>query len=378
MIQRAAAIDLLLVILPSATSPSYYRIKSYGDVQFGLHTVCVVADKLAKPNGQDQYFNNVALKFNLKLGGQNQLVETGRLGILNEDKTMVVGIDVTHPSPGSVKTAPSIAGMVASIDRHVSQFPGILRVQSEARQEMVSDMKDMLKSRLRLWLTLGKHKTLPENILIYRDGVAETQYQQVLDQELTLFREACKEEYPATAQKAGLPRLTIVVVSKRHHTRFYPTTPGDADRSANAPAGTVVDRGVTEAGSWDFYLQAHAAIQGTARPAHYAVILDEIFRPHYRKKGVPPPYRNVSDVVESLSQALCYTYGRATKAVSICAPVYYAHVLCERARVYLKDVYDATPTGSGAGSVAGWQGGGVIGNDQVLVHERLRNSMFYI
>ncbi|MBE3049475.1 hypothetical protein IMZ48_44650, partial [Candidatus Bathyarchaeota archaeon] len=130
-------LDLLLIILPSANTPVYNLVKKYGDIRHGIHTICVVGEKLAKPNGQDQYFNNVALKFNLKLGGHNQLVEPARLGILTEDKTMVVGVDVTHPSPGSSGAAPSIAGMVASVDGRVSQFPGVLRVQSQARQEMV-------------------------------------------------------------------------------------------------------------------------------------------------------------------------------------------------------------------------------------------------
>ncbi|SPO04369.1 uncharacterized protein DNG_07054 [Cephalotrichum gorgonifer] len=185
---------------------------------------------------------------------------------------------------------------------------------------------------------------------------------------------------PPVDQKAGLPRITIIVVGKRHHTRFYPTTTEDADRGSNAPAGTVVDRGITEASTSDFFLQPHTAIQGTARPAHYIVILDEIFRHRY-KKGVPlpPGHRNISDVVESLCQALCYTYGRATKAVSICAPVYYADILCERGRLYLKDEFDATPEPSTAGSVAGGAGQGrVIGSGAVEAHPKLRNSMFYI
>lgn len=379
LMKRAVGnIDLLLVILPSATSPVYHRVKSLGDLTHGIHTVCVVASKIAKLQGQDQYFNNVALKFNLKLGGHNQLVDPSRLGIVNENKTMVVGIDVTHPSPGSTKAAPSIAGMVASIDKYVSQFPGIIRVQSEARREMVSSITEMLKSRLRLWKELGSHTSFPENILIYRDGVSEGQYQTVIDSELPLLRAACAEVYAPVEKKEGLPRLTIIIVSKRHHTRFYPSTPQDADRFSNNPAGTVVDRGVTESGAWDFYLQSHTAIQGTARPAHYFVVLDEIFRSRY-PRGVPLPHRNVADVVESLSQALCYTYGRATKAVSICAPVYYADILCERARVYLKDVFDASPAASGAGSVAG--GGAAaapIGNAQIEPHQRLRNTMFYI
>lgn len=51
---------------------------------------------------------------------------------------MVVGIDVTHPLPGSSPLAPSVAGMVASIDRWLSQWPAVLSIQSERRQEMVS------------------------------------------------------------------------------------------------------------------------------------------------------------------------------------------------------------------------------------------------
>lgn len=98
--------------------------------------------------------------------------------------------------------------------------------------------------------------------------------------------------------------------------------------------GTVVDRGVTEARNWDFFLQSHAAIQGTARPAHYFVLLDEIFRARYAK-AVPRPFQNVADVFEALTQSMCYTYGRATKAVSLCTPAYYADVVCERARCYL-------------------------------------------
>ena len=161
----------------------------------------------------------------------------------------------------------------------------------------------------------------PENILVYRDGVSEGQYQTVLHEEAPLLRRACEDMYPPVDQKKGLPRLTVVVVGKRHHTRFYVSREGDADRSMNPKPGTVVDRGVTEARNWDFFLQSHAAIQGTARPAHYFVVLDEIFRARYAKT-VPPPFQSTADVLEALTQSMCYTYGRATKAVSLCTPAY--------------------------------------------------------
>jgi hypothetical protein len=371
----AAKLKLLLIILPDTNIPLYNRIKRLGDVKYGIHTICTVGHKLAKERGQDQYMANVALKVNLKLGGNNQLVDEARLSIIREDKTMVVGIDVTHPSPGSGSRAPSIAGMVASVDKSLGQWPATLRIQSEVRKEMVSDLEDMLRTRLELWKTKGGHKEYPENILVYRDGVSEGQYQTVLDEELPLLRKACQKAYSPADQKKGLPRFTIIIVGKRHHTRFYPTQEADGDRSSNPKPGTVVDRNITEARNWDFYLQAHAAIQGTARPAHYFVLIDEIFRQRY--KTLPPAYANMADVVEDLTQALCYTFGRATKAVSICTPAYYADILCERARCYLSSVFD-TPAQSVAASVAESEAGAGASQDDLRIHTNLKDTMFYI
>jgi eukaryotic translation initiation factor 2C len=368
---------LLLVIIPYIDSSIYNRVKFACDVKEGLLNVCTLGQKLAKAN--DQYFANVALKFNLKLGGQNQRLDNVKLGIIAEGKTMVVGIDVTHPSPGSASNAPSVAGIVASIDQWLGQWPADLQLQ-QARQEMVSGLDGLLQSRLRLWAKNNKGR-LPENILIYRDGVSEGQYEIVLDQELPLLRKACKETYPATDSQKGLPHMSIIIVGKRHHTRFYPTREQDADRFSNPQNGTVVDRGVTEARNWDFYLQAHTAIQGTARPAHYFTVLDEIFR----DQKVQYPFQSAADALEDLTHNLCYLFGRATKAVSICPPAYYADLVCERARCYLSRLFDGSPGATPGGSVSeGGGGGGGAGTGQdpdashVRIHEKVRDSMFYI
>jgi len=387
VIQLAASnnLQLLFIVLPESNTPLYDMIKTCGDVKYGVHTICAVGRKLIAQKGQEQYLCNVALKFNLKLGGNNQMLDNSRLGIINEDATMIVGIDVTHPSPGSSSVAPSVAGMVASIDKHLGQWPAILRIQPEARQEMVADLAMMLKTRLDLWKTKGRHPSLPANILVYRDGVSEGQYEQVLEKEVPLLRKACEGIYPPSDQKKGLPRFTVVVVGKRHHTRFYPTREADADRSANPRPGTVVDRGVTEARSWDFFLQSHAALQGTARPAHYFVVLDEIFRhrrqPQQQQQGGPAPPGQaapVADTLEEVTQSLCYMFGRATKSVSICTPAYYADIVCERARRYLSRVFDPHDS-SATPSVAGSATGSAQRQDQeVEIHARLKDSMFYI
>jgi eukaryotic translation initiation factor 2C len=370
--------QLLLVIIPYVDSSIYNRVKFACDVKEGLLNVCTFGPKFAKAN--DQYFANVALKFNLKLGGRNQYLDNVKLGIISEGKTMVVGIDVTHPSPGSASNAPSVAGIVASVDQWLGQWPADLQIQ-QAQQEMVSGLDGLLKSRLRLWAKKNKGH-LPENILIYRDGVSEGQYEIVLDQELPLLRKACKESYPASDSQKGLPHMSIIIVGKRHNTRFYSVREQDADRSSNPQNGTIVDRGVTEALNWDFYLQAHTAIQGTARPAHYFIVLDEIFR----DRKVHYPLQNAADALEDLTHNLCYLFGRATKAVSICPPAYYADLVCERARCYLSKLFDGSPGATPGGSVSDGGGGGGRGGgagpepdaNHVRIHENVRDSMFYI
>ncbi|KAI0448191.1 ribonuclease H-like domain-containing protein [Xylaria telfairii] len=369
----ARKMRLLFVVLPATQMPLYNRLKYLADVKYGIHTICSVRSKMTA-KGQDQYLRNEALKANLKLGGQNHSVQSEGLKLISENKTMIVGIDVTHPSPGSSPNAPSISAMVASVDSQLNQWPGTLRVQSTKREEMVSDLKEMLKSRLTLWSSKRQPRTYPENILVYRDGVSEGQYSAVLDNELPQLREACKEIYPAIDQAKGIPRMTLVIVGKRHHTRFYTTNAADTDKSGNPKSGTVVDRGVTEARNWDFFLQSHAAIKGTARPAHYFVLIDEIFRQFCGKK------KNVADELQMTTQSLCYTFGRATKAVSYCAPAYLADILCERGRCYYYKLYDgstddATSVDGGARSNADANAPSL---SEISIHERLKDSMFYI
>ncbi len=48
-----------------------------------------------------------------------------------------------------------------------------------------------------------------------------------------------------------------------------------------------------------------------------------------------------ADEIQGLTHHLCYLYGRATKAVSVCPPAYYADILCERGRCYLAKYLNA-------------------------------------
>lgn len=178
---------------------------------------------------------------------------------------------MTHPSPGSMLGTPSVAGVVASYDTNYAQYPASLRLQ-ESKKEMITELDIMITERLLLWHKKNGARW-PEKLIVYRDGVSEAQFHQVLAQELPLIQKACREITPGNKCN---PKISIIIVGKRHHTRFYPTDENSADKkSGNPQPGTVVDRGVTAVYEYDFYLQAHAGIKGTARPAHYSVIYDQ-------------------------------------------------------------------------------------------------------
>uniref|UniRef100_A0A1Y1JSN9 Piwi domain-containing protein n=1 Tax=Photinus pyralis TaxID=7054 RepID=A0A1Y1JSN9_PHOPY len=297
----------------------YTKIKRLGDCTHGIHTSCLVAKNLFKQKNFS-YYSNVGLKINLKSGGVNHKLSND-FGLLKEGKTMLVGYDVTHPTNMNVvkgNEPPSLVGLVASVDQDLAQWPAMAWEQKSKQEMLGSSLTDAFKSRLSLWRS--NNKTLPENIVIFCDGVSEGQFAQVVDQELPMVRDACRQTYPPGKQ----PKLSIIVSVKRHQTRFYPTNTEDMSRSGNVKNGTVVDRGITLAPYWDFFLTAHEALQGTARPAHYTVLLDEVFRYKYGERA--------SSELERLTHELCYLFGRATKAVSICPPAYYADIVCERAR----------------------------------------------
>ncbi|CDO74823.1 hypothetical protein BN946_scf184353.g4 [Trametes cinnabarina] len=329
---------IVLVVLSNGDRHVYSGLKHLCDVFLDVATVCVHSAKFRKEKGQMQYFANVALKFNMKLGGVNHELGEQNMRWLQQEPTMLVGMDVTHPGVGSVKGTPSIAAVVASVDKRMGQYPASMRLQ-ESKKEMITDLQAMMEERL-LAFRAKNNNMLPTRVLVYRDGVSEGQFATVLQEEMPLMKAAFARFN--TPQRQYNPKLTIVICGKRHHTRFFPTDAANAAQDGNPKPGTVVDRGVTAVYEYDFFLQAHGGLQGTTRPTHYNVVRDEI--------GIG------ADLLQGLTNDVSYTFARATKAVSLVSPAYYADLACERGRCYilslLQGISDSGTTatsGSGQG-----------------------------
>ncbi|KAK6347975.1 hypothetical protein TWF718_005795 [Orbilia javanica] len=326
--------QMVFCFIPTKDQRLYEYIKRGGDIVAGVSTVVVTMDKankrgqLREPSKAAQYFANVAMKINLKAGGRNHMLADKQLEPLiepNKPPAMLLGADVTHPSPGSAKGTPSLAAVVASCDKTFGQFPASIRLQT-SRKEMIEGLKEMVVERLEEYARHNRG-AIPDKVLFYRDGVSEGQYDHVLVNEVPEIIKAFEAYKPGHKVK-----LTVVIVGKRHHTRFYPAEENAADRKYNCKPGTVVDRSVTAVYDFDFYLQAHSGLQGTVRPAHYYVIRDDL--------GF------TADKLQVLTHNLCYLFGRATKGVSIVPPAYYADLACDRGRFYIHPLLTGSEPGS--------------------------------
>ncbi|KAI4669037.1 uncharacterized protein J4E79_001080 [Alternaria viburni] len=328
--------DCTLVLLAQKDLLIYSQVRRQADLESGKHTICALGPKL--DNAQTR--SNLALKVNMKGAGDNHHLDEAVLNTLLgselRKRTMILGADVTHSGAGTKSGSPSIACVVGSVDRQFMNYPGSMRLQAggqEKQQIAKEHLVSMVKERVLAYTDNIENKEMPTSMLFYRDGVSESQFNMCKDEEIP----AILEGYEQAGGDATKLSLTFVIVGKRHHTRFYATKESQTRKctvnlgggekeygviNGNLMPGLLVDDVVTNPGNYNFFLQSHCAIKGTARSAHYHVLQDDM---NLGSASLP-----------DLTMQLCSAFSRATHSVSYVAPAYMADRLCERGRAYLR------------------------------------------
>ncbi|KAL2454598.1 Protein argonaute 9 [Abeliophyllum distichum] len=179
---------------------------------------------------------------------------------------------------------------------------------------------------------------------IFRDGVSESQFNQVLNIEFNQIIEACK----FLGADNWSPKFMLIVAQKNHHTKFFQAD----DSPDNVPPGTVVEHTICHPKYNDFYMCAHAGVNGTTRPTHYHVLVDEI--------GYCP-----TDLQE-LVHCLSYANQRSTTAISVVAPIRYAHLAASQMSQLIK--FDV---------VSSSHGGLAPVPELPALHKNVSTSMFF-
>ncbi|TMX05520.1 hypothetical protein EJD97_017011 [Solanum chilense] len=393
----------LLCFLPAKFSNLYGPWKKKCLMTFGIRNQCIAKNKVdetylanvmlkinAKVWDTNRFFTYMLITCKnskslvvLQLGGLNSMLSaevSQTIPLVSKVPTMILAMGLTH-APSSRSDLPSVAAVVGSRQwPMISYYRASTCIQPPKTETIhslfrpVSDREDtgMIRALLMdFHASSGNRK--PEQIIIFRPGLGESQFKHVFS-EMEEIIKACK-----FLDETWSPKFTLIVAQRRHHTKLF--QPNSSD---NIPPGTVVDTKICHPlYNNNFYICAHAArvvsislkkqfldvkheatlcrmrspirhsfflyslynveniMQGTSRPIHYFVLLDEI--------GFS------SDTVQELVHCLCYVSQRCTSAIYEVAPIRYARLVSAQMLEIMK----------------------TEGPELPMLHKNVRDTMFF-
>ncbi|KAF8390923.1 hypothetical protein HHK36_023223 [Tetracentron sinense] len=331
----------ILICVMSKKDSGYKFLKWICETEIGILTQCCLSNHLVKCN--NQYLTNLALKINAKLGGSNFELFDRLPHFGGNGHVMFMGADVNHPTSCDTKI-PSIAAVVATMNwPAANQYAARIRPQDH-RKERIQNFGEMCLELLNRYTQLNKVK--PQKIVVFRDGVSDSQFNMVLNDELTdLERAIVSERYS--------PTITLIVAQKRHQTRLFRKNKAPGPSTENVSPGTVVDTTIVHPSEFDFYLCSHYGSLGTSKPTHYHVLCDND--------------RFTSDHLQKVIYYLCFTFARCTKPVSLVPPVYYADLVAYRGRQYQESLSSTSEPESTS----------LFDRKHYKLHSNIENVMFF-
>ncbi|VDN20371.1 unnamed protein product [Gongylonema pulchrum] len=282
--KRIVVKPILVFIVAQAKDEIYGMIKTACDQEEGIACQVVRTETFMKMRGggeRNTVARNLCMKINAKLGGINNELAGNRHNWQKftdeRDPTLFIGIDVTHPPSGDT-ASPSVAAVVGSLNIAATRYAASIKIQHR-NKEKVAYVVDAFRARIvDFELQTGRK---PQHIVVLRDGVSDTEFLDVMNEELLYLKSAAHQlahDYK--------PTVSYAVIQKRHHTRFMSENDragrrqekrfhkDTSNNDKNVPPGTVVDRAVTSCSTFDFYLCSHYGALGTSKPAHYTVLYD--------------------------------------------------------------------------------------------------------
>jgi len=390
LVQSANAV---LVVLPFKMKPLYDYVKCQCDIKYGIHSMCFVSLKFVNEN---RSFLHLALKLDLKTGGQNQALKSVDRKTLSLEKMMVVGVQIMLPPKQAASNAKGFIATVSSSGSALFHWPAHVQVLDNKPFNEV--FLALLQDRMQVWKTQTKRpdgtqngaqpqrqqqeqkQELDMNIVIYHSGTAHKAF---FDAISTLKKQYSKVMF------------TLIEVFQDHQADVQlPLSLQDATNEVKRSA--VIIRTMEAEKTWEFLLHGHTTgkypwqskpqgflqelsrIQETgnkvpkrkALPVRYSVVHDDIFSSTKAGDGA-------REELEDLTHDMSYLAGCSTSVVSSTLPIYYVGLLCNRIQSYVRPWYHPklAPESDDKSKVEPIK---PMTQDVVTVNSRIKDSMFYI
>lgn len=235
-------------------SPVYHDLKKVLVEDVPVPSQMILADTLSRGKGIRSIANKLFIQCNAKFGGTPWGFD--RLPMCDVP-TMFCGIDVFK----KCKTKGcSYAAFVASTDKFCGKFYSEVAWNSEGEDLGAKLGKAMINS---IATFKEKNGLAPQRIVIFRDGVSESQLPAVLSTECASIKDALDKEGHKDC------KMTFLVVNQTCGARFFSK---HGSRNVNPERGIVVDSGVVKECEYDFYIVPHGSRQGIQGPTRFHLI----------------------------------------------------------------------------------------------------------
>lgn len=388
--------QLLLCIIPGTKGDHMYRpeILHACDMKLGIISKKVRTEKVIpdRKGSLEAVLMNVVMEINAKIGGINQKLErVPQVGMVPFDhfsSTAFMGLDVSRKTPGSAPNVPRVAVLTTTTDETGFRLISTHRANIDMREgddlsmpvmqsNIVLPLAEMMKETILNWAKMNGGR-VPKYIVLYRNGVSESQMKQVLEEEIPKIFAGCADAtselrslYPSLSldgcETEGMyrPKLTYVCSMVGHNVRLAPlprASREDMDRSGNVCGGVVLDQQIVSPRFFCFYMSPHGGLKGTKQVSLFMVLRNDL---------------NLnSDHLQSLSYILCHAYARCPRVLSTPCPMYYAGKILTRIGGALRIGEEFASSDTASAISMSSRDAGMM--DVPLLHENLAQSMYFV
>lgn len=135
-----------------------------------------------------------------------------------------------------------VFGLCATWDREYSRYFCSSHLQSD---EIATGLRVMFKEAFDAFKR--KNKIFPKQLIVYRDGVSDSQKAAMFEMEVEQIRQAIAEN----DDMKDKCKLLFCTVNKKIKTKYVLK---ERNMAQVPPAGTIVDRGIVDKDLYDFFL----------------------------------------------------------------------------------------------------------------------------
>jgi len=310
------SVQAVILLLPGRKKNGmhYDEIKRFLLTQCPVPSQVVLVSTIQAGKNLRSIINKVLIQICAKVGGTPWSVSEFPL---TDKPTSVVGIDVFHRT--SMRSN-SLLAYCATMNKHLSRYWSTID-QHGPGEELGKGIQTAVKNSLLAFKETNG--MFPQRLIVFRDGVSDSQRKTLLEIEVKGFLRAFDELRSEGLEKN--PEFIFICANKRINSKFFQGDSLQREGLRNPDQGTVVSDEITT--NQDFYLISQKTNQGSASPTHYYILS------YYHYEGedyvdsaedLPEPLKRQ---IQILTYKMCYMYYNWSGSIRVPAPIQYAHKL---------------------------------------------------